>query len=63
MTKTVKERLINALIGLGLGVIFSFIVLQISFHYTREVCIQRDTDYQIVIDKLDFLIQKVDTLK
>ena len=62
MTRTVKERLISALIAVGLGIIFLFIGLQISFNYTDKQCTIHSSEIKTVIDKLDTLINDIDNL-
>ena len=58
MTKTLKERIINALIALAIAVIALFVCLRISFEYTRKYHnANMNLDYKILMDKLDRIIK------
>ena len=64
MTGILKQRLINALIALALSILVLIASIQISFRYTRD-CVKKksNTEFNMLIDKLDYVINKIDTLK
>jgi len=62
MTKTVKERLLNALIALAIAGMALMIGLKISFSYTRKYHDGNSVKSEEVIEKLNYLIDKINKL-
>jgi hypothetical protein len=62
MTATCRERIINTCITLAIVVMFLMLALKISFNYTRKYYERSNIKQDIFIEKLDYLIQKIDSL-